>query len=85
MVLGTDGKIAQQGTYDTLRSQSGYIRSIILKTPEHLGPSSEAASQPLPNKLLKGPSDDDVKDLGRKTGDIAVYGASKRIGEVYIR
>lgn len=77
VMLGGDGKIAQAGTYDTLRSQSGYISSILLKPPQHPGYSNDAAPQPMTSKLLKEPSDDDVKDLSRKTGDMAVYGTSR--------
>lgn len=73
VVLGNDGNIAQQGTYDSLRSQQGYISSILLKPGPSSNHSSTTGKQILGSKSLKGPSNDNVMDLTRKTGDMAVY------------
>jgi len=77
-VLGANGKIAQQGTYDELRQQDGFIQSILL----HPAPSSNETF--LDAKNMNGeytkPSTkevtvrDQAQDLARRTGDMAVYG-----------
>jgi ATP-binding cassette subfamily C (CFTR/MRP) protein 1 len=76
-VLGANGQIAQQGTYDKLRQQDGFIQSILL----HPAPSSNETF--LDAKNMNGdtkPSTkeatvrDQAQDLARRTGDMAVYG-----------
>ena len=73
MVLGKDGLVVQQGTYDSLRSQTGYIGNLLLKSST-LSKAETNSSNEVINKSLKGPSRDDVLDLTRKTGDFSVYG-----------
>lgn len=72
MVLGTDGLIAQQGTYDSLRSQTGYIGNLLLKSATSSKAEIDSSNRVM-NKALKGPSNDDVLDLIRKIGDFSVY------------
>jgi ATP-binding cassette subfamily C (CFTR/MRP) protein 1 len=73
VVFDKDGRIAEQGSYDHLRSQGGYISKILLRGG---GWSDESTPRALENgkaALSNGPSMD-VTDLTRKTGDLAVYG-----------
>ena len=81
IVLGSDGRIAEQGTFESLRSQNGFVSKLLLH-PELLeSTSSEANAGRESNskqattipKALRGPSDNDVADLTRRIGDISVY------------
>lgn len=72
VVLGIDGSIAEQGTYDSLRSQTGYISNLLLKTIA-TNRADMTPSEGLMNKVLKGPSNEEVLDLTRKIGDFSVY------------
>jgi ATP-binding cassette, subfamily C (CFTR/MRP), member 1 len=74
--LGANGHIAQRGTYDELRQQDGFIKSILL----HPTPSSDEGSQDA--KAMKSDikvstkeaaARDQARDLARRTGDMAVY------------
>jgi ATP-binding cassette subfamily C (CFTR/MRP) protein 1 len=71
VVLGTDGRIAESGTYDTLRAQTGYISSILLKSGQPN--SDEGQNRPAAMKMVKGVSENDGQDLSRKTGDMSIY------------
>ena len=79
VVLGRDGKIAQMGTYAFLRSQPGYIGGILLKLSQQQDQSMAVVSPPTRSKSIKGPCDDDMKDMTRKTGDMAVYSTYKQV------
>jgi ATP-binding cassette subfamily C (CFTR/MRP) protein 1 len=76
-VLGANGQIAQQGTYDKLRQQDGFIQSILL----HPAPSSNETFLDAKNmngdtkpSTKKATVQDQAQDLARRTGDMAVYG-----------
>jgi ATP-binding cassette, subfamily C (CFTR/MRP), member 1 len=72
--LGRDGKLAQQGSLGQLQSQEGSIESLSmenLRGTEEKTATSKAAKKSKP--AIKGPSQNDVSDLTRKTGDVAVY------------
>jgi ATP-binding cassette subfamily C (CFTR/MRP) protein 1 len=84
IVLGVDGHIAEQGTFETLRSQNGFVSNLLLH-PELLEskPHSEAeanggidskskASTTIP-KAPNGATVNDVADLTRRIGDFSVY------------
>jgi ATP-binding cassette subfamily C (CFTR/MRP) protein 1 len=73
-VLSKDGKIAQQGSFEKLREQEGYINSLLLGTEQittDTKPAARAAEKKKPP--IKGVTANDVSDLTRKTGDVAVY------------
>jgi hypothetical protein len=82
VVLGADGKVAEQGTYEYLRSQGGFVSNILLH-PELLQSKANIAaddaveasksSQAPTQVAAKGPSANDVADLTRQIGDTAVY------------
>ena len=79
IVLGHDGKIAEQGTWDELRSEGQYIRDVILKDSEDSDKKDNDKASEVPRKPEKDialpiPADETVKDLTRQTGDLAVYG-----------
>ncbi|KAH8799341.1 putative multidrug resistance protein [Xylogone sp. PMI_703] len=73
IVLDKDGRVAEQGNFDTLRAKDGYISSLILhETMEqpHITPVEVSAKS---RPKIKSVTQDDVTDLTRKTGDITVY------------
>jgi hypothetical protein len=81
VVLGADGKVAEQGSFDDLRVQHGFVNKIILKPDllqsnadnvKQTGSSSQAPSLPVP-KAPRGPAASDADDLSRRIGDTAVY------------
>jgi len=73
-VLSKDGKIAQHGSFEELREQEGYINSLLLGT-EQTTTDTKPAAKPAEKKKppIKGVTANDVSDLTRKTGDVAVY------------
>ena len=72
LVLSADGHISQQGSYEELRAQPGFISSAMHEpTPEDEQNGTSSNSKVL--KELKGPSEEEALDLARKTGDISVY------------
>lgn len=84
IVLGTDGRIAEQGTFDNLKTQDGFV-SRLLVNPELLqsksndDPSANNGLDPKAKlaaeipKALRGPTNTDVEDLTRQIGDVSVY------------
>lgn len=83
VVLGEDGRIAEQGSFDSLRSRQGFVSKLLLhpelleskRVEEPLDSATKVKSKPAPAlpKVLRGPSDNDVADLTRRIGDLAVY------------
>lgn len=74
--MGANGHIAQQGTYDELRQQDGFIKSILL----HPAPSNDEGSHDakvMNNDIKVSTREaavrDQARDLARRTGDMAVY------------
>lgn len=72
MVLGSNGAIAEQGTYDVLRSQGGYIASL-LKTQHTDKDTNSIAIDGRTRKVSRSPAEPTLQDKARKTGDFAVY------------
>lgn len=81
IVLGADGKIAEQGHFNDLRSQEGFVNKIMLQ-PELLRSRSNETdmTEDSPTratkggaKALQGPTLSDATDLTRRLGDISVY------------
>ncbi len=83
IVLGADGRIAEQGTFEQLRSQDGFVSKLLLnpellksKTTE-MGATDGTGQKNkkaivLPN-ALRGATVNDVEDLTRRVGDLSVY------------
>lgn len=72
MVLA-ESKVAEQGTWDDLRSSSGYVSKLQVK--ESSAPSSHVAAAVKPAAVAgtTPPSEEALMDLTRKIGDISVY------------
>ncbi|KUJ13347.1 putative multidrug resistance protein [Mollisia scopiformis] len=72
VVLGSGGRVAERGTYDALRSEEGYIGSLLLESAK----TSEQSSPPQTDaitKTLQSSTPPVFVDQTRKTGDMAVY------------
>ncbi|KAF4624351.1 hypothetical protein G7Y89_g13820 [Cudoniella acicularis] len=74
VVLGTDGKIVQQGTFDILRSQEGYIGNLLLSSVQNAEHSSQPSAPEITTKVSKSSSPSTSEDRSRKTDDMSVYG-----------
>jgi ATP-binding cassette subfamily C (CFTR/MRP) protein 1 len=72
VVLGIDGKVTQRGSYDMLRSQEGYIGSLLLNTVKDSTETGALAPKAV-TKVIKASPTPTVEDQTRKTGDLAVY------------
>lgn len=72
VVIGPDGKIAQRGTYDMLRSQEGYIGGL-LETTQTSGDAEEPVIQDTTKKAAKSLTAVRASDKTIKTGDFTVY------------
>jgi ATP-binding cassette subfamily C (CFTR/MRP) protein 1 len=79
LVLGSDGKIAERGTYDSLNSQTGYIASLLLNSGERIISQGRVKQQNISSKAIKAPTEADMADVTRKTGDMAVYGKLEKL------
>jgi ATP-binding cassette subfamily C (CFTR/MRP) protein 1 len=78
LVLGEDGTVIEQGSFETLDFESGYVQSLLLgdgqeaKTTSDSGlETSETTKKPVNTASRK--STDSQKDLLRRTGDVQVY------------
>ncbi|KUJ06202.1 P-loop containing nucleoside triphosphate hydrolase protein [Mollisia scopiformis] len=75
IVLGDDGKIAQQGSFSELNSQSGYVQSLNISLLESGSkPRDDSGTQKQNSDLaLLRPSETSIDDMSRRTGDTSVY------------
>ena len=72
IALGVDGKVVQEGPYDTLRMQPGYIRSLAIEAhPQGQGVS--AIEAPIEAESVQVADEVAKQDLSRQLGDFAVY------------
>ena len=74
IVIGTDKKIAEQGSFEHLRSQEGYISKLLVKGDHDNHTEEEEHKMAGGKKSTRDPIADAAADLSRKTGDTAVYG-----------
>ena len=78
IVLTADGHVAEQGTFEGLRLQQGFVSSILFQPDrpkeEHDGVSADSNLAGATSNAIKGPTANDLMDLTRRTGDVAVYG-----------
>ncbi|KAM7217664.1 hypothetical protein V8F06_006919 [Rhypophila decipiens] len=75
VVIGEDGKIAEQGTWADLRSSAGYISQVVVKDAKH-SPNDNRDNhgrEGFQGSSPKAPKAE-LEDLSRKTGDITLYG-----------
>jgi ABC-type multidrug transport system fused ATPase/permease subunit len=71
IILGSDRRIAQQGTYEDLKERDGYIKNLSIHPPRNAQTfeGQEVASKTTIQKLPAAAN----LDLIRETGDIRVY------------
>ena len=74
IVLGDDGKIAEQGTWAELRSSAQYIRHVILKDSDEENDNNADPKSSEKTKATPVALDETSNDLTRQTGDLGVYG-----------
>jgi ATP-binding cassette, subfamily C (CFTR/MRP), member 1 len=74
IILGEDGKIAEQGSWEDLRAEAGYISQVILKEKhdELDRHRDDAPGEKILSAAAKK-SNENFQDLTRKTGDITLY------------
>lgn len=81
IVLGSDGRTSEQGSFDNLRSKDGFVSKII-RSPEILQSKPDGAQRseivskpraPPTARNLQGPTANDAADLNRRIGDTSVY------------
>jgi ATP-binding cassette, subfamily C (CFTR/MRP), member 1 len=75
VVLNKQGRITQQGSFNELQVQEGYINSLLLGTQQGSNEAPLTAKAPSKKKrqAIKSVTENDITDLTRKTGDVAVY------------
>ncbi|KAL1961481.1 hypothetical protein VTN77DRAFT_1838 [Rasamsonia byssochlamydoides] len=75
VVLGPDGRVVEQGSFESLKSKDAFIKEMLDKlTTDSADIEDSNQSKVSPGKkMIKTPTDDDVADVSRRTGDIAVY------------
>ena len=78
MVLDPRGRgVAEQGSWEHLRAQEGFVSKLLPTSiseddgKKQVVPTRDD-NKPLP-KAVRGPSANDVADLTRQIGDVAVY------------
>ena len=73
-VMSRIGEISQQGSFEELSEQEGYVKNLLSGTEQATGvakPTAKAVQKKKPQ--IKGVTANDVSDLTRRTGDISVY------------
>ena len=79
VVLDADGHVAEQGTFEHLRAQEGFVSNVLLASNSKIdgekgeGAPKEKKPSAAVKRALKGPTANDFQDLTRRTGDISVY------------
>jgi ABC-type multidrug transport system ATPase subunit len=74
IILDDKGEIAEQGTWEELRAEAGYISKVVLKEME-AGENKARDRTEARDKLQVRPEqpDSNMQDITRKTGDVALY------------
>lgn len=75
IIIGQDGKIAEQGTWDVLRADAGYISQVVLGEKHNDSSNSRDDSRTregFQTPTAKPPKEE-LEDLSRKTGDFTLY------------
>ncbi|KAH6677549.1 P-loop containing nucleoside triphosphate hydrolase protein [Halenospora varia] len=72
IVLGEDGKLAQQGTFSELNSSKGYVQSLDVQDQDTT--SNKTVKGAIPQEPLANPANEIPRDEGdRRTGDTTIY------------
>lgn len=75
IILGEEGKIAEQGTWDGLRTEAGYISKVILKEKgEGEDNARYRAKARATIQIPQEQPDTNMQDITRKPGDLSLYG-----------
>jgi ATP-binding cassette subfamily C (CFTR/MRP) protein 1 len=72
-----NSKIEEQGTWDDLRSSTGYVSKLQVKESDPDSAQIAANEKPSTVPGTTPPSKDDMLDLSRKLGDLSLYCMSK--------
>ena len=75
IALDSTGHIAQQGSWTSFQRKEDMSHRV-LGVEDGTETDSKEAKKPLPkalNKALRGPTANDIADLSRRTGDLALY------------
>ena len=74
VVLERDGTVLEQGTFDQLRLQGGFVSNLIIRPGvlggQEVSPIEQGKAQGSKVKAVQPP---DASDLTRSIGDVAVY------------
>ncbi|RDW87858.1 hypothetical protein BP5796_03552 [Coleophoma crateriformis] len=68
-----DKKIVEKGTWDDLRSSTGYVSKLQVKDSDSLSAQNAANEKPSTVPGTIPPSKNDILDLSRRNGDLSVY------------
>ena len=77
IILGENGKIEDQGSWESLRTKANYISQVVLKERHEYSERSRKVIETKENKMWKPTSkkcNQDTQDLTRRIGDITLYG-----------
>ena len=72
IALGLDGRIAQEGSYNSLRMQPGYVRNLAVDAGPQ-GHGTSAAEAPPESESVKEANEAAEQDLARQFGDFTIY------------
>jgi hypothetical protein len=76
IVLNPDGYIAERGSFHDLKMTNTYIKQMLSMSTKNDYDSKHVDTNGFDSILrstVKKPSDDDIAEVARRTGDIAVY------------
>jgi ATP-binding cassette, subfamily C (CFTR/MRP), member 1 len=72
IALGLDGRVVQEGSYNILRMQPGYVRRLAVEAGPH-GQDTSATQAPIEIEGVKVAEQAAEQDLSRQLGDFAIY------------
>lgn len=73
IIVLAESKIAEQGSWAQLRSSTGYVSELQVKESSGSSEQDAVIEKPTTVPGTSGPSDVELMDLTRRTGDISVY------------
>ena len=77
IILGENGKIEEQGSWESLRTNASYISQVVLKERHEYLERSRKVIEAKKIKIWKPTSkkcNQDAQDLTRRVGDFTLYG-----------
>lgn len=76
IVLSSEGRVSQQGTYEQLRSESGFVRGLSFEERRVAGDlkgNQKPHDASTTTRSAQGPTQEQIQDLSRRTGDFSIY------------